>query len=62
MFIDYLINNLLRSVYYDRVLDFTFSFYTCKDIEFSGHKENVVYFSPTILSDEDLEKFGYYSL
>lgn len=54
MFIDYIINNLMNSIVYDRPLDSSFSIYNCRDTEFKNHKNNVLYFIPTFLCEEDL--------
>jgi hypothetical protein len=57
MFIDYLINNLMRSINYDKIIDNTFSIFNCKEKEINEHKENILYFSPTLLNEDDLERF-----
>lgn len=57
MFIDYLINNLLRYINFHKQIDNSFSIFNIKDLDFANHKENILYFSPTILSVEDFEKF-----
>lgn len=54
MFIDYLINILMRVVQNVRSFDNTFSIYNCFDEDFSNCKENILYFIPTILSQDDL--------
>jgi len=56
MFIDYLINILMRVVQNVRSLDNTFSIYNCFDEDFSNAKENILYFIPTILSQDDFKK------
>ena len=56
MFIDYLINILMRIVQNDRSLDNTFSIFNCFDEDFSNTKRNILYFIPTILSQDDLKK------
>lgn len=56
MFIDYLINILLRVAQNARSLDNTFSIYNCFDDDFSNAKENILYFTPAILSQDDLKK------
>ena len=56
MFIDYLINILMRIVQNVRSLDNTFSIFNCFDEDFSVTKENILYFIPTILSQDDLKK------
>jgi hypothetical protein len=55
MFIDYLINILMRVVQNVRSLDNTFSIYNCFDENFSNSKENILYFIPSILSQEDFK-------
>ena len=56
MFIDYLINILMRIVQNVRSLDNTFSIFNCFDEDFSVTKENILYFIPSILSQDDLKK------
>ena len=56
MFIDYLINILMRVVQNFRSLDNTFSIFNCFDEDFSVTKENILYFIPSILSQDDLKK------
>lgn len=47
----------MRVINYNNHIDESFSIVNIKDLDFTNHKENILYFSPTILSDEDLEKF-----
>lgn len=47
----------MRSINYYKTIDNSYSIFNCKEVEIQSHKENILYFSPTILSDEDLEKF-----
>jgi hypothetical protein len=53
MFIDYLINILMRVVQNVRSIDNSFSIYNCFDENFSNSKENILYFIPSILTQED---------
>jgi len=47
----------MRSINYDKIIDNTFSIFNCKEKEINEHKENILYFSPTLLNEDDLERF-----
>ena len=55
MFIDYLLNILMRVVQNVRSINSSFSVYNCLEEDFSNAKENILYFIPSLLTPEDLK-------